>query len=191
MPATKKKAKNTQENDGKATKKKAKKTQENDGKETKTRAERRAGWVDWTKTEARKILLNDLRQGHIPLYEEEMSVKEAWEVYKDEEGFEEIQYDQFEARLVDHRVQIAKQLNRAIYEKTALEHDRKLYPHATHNERGQPVFDLSVAKLLLRSDVLGNKHTSMSFAEFYYSWPEYHKVFARDVFQRCIIQEVK
>jgi hypothetical protein len=40
-------------------------------------------------------------------------------------------------------------------------HDRLLFPRQMENCRGEPVFDLSAAKLLLRTDVADGKHLTM------------------------------
>ena len=46
-----------------------------------------------------------------------------------------------------------ERIQRSKKEEDFLARNRKLYPRTTHNERGEPVFDMSSAKALLRKDV--------------------------------------
>jgi hypothetical protein len=54
---------------------------------------------------------------------------------------------------------VKARINQSERETQALAHDRLLYPRQTHNHRGEPVFDLSVAKQFLLDDVKDKKHT--------------------------------
>ena len=75
-------------------------------------------------------------------------------------------------------------------EERALARDRLLYPRQTHNDRGEPLFDLSVAKLLLREDVKANRHVTMKPSEFQRTRTEYMP-FKPSIFKHRIYQEVR
>ncbi len=62
---------------------------------------------------------------------------------------------------------------RATSESEALAHDRLLFPRSNVNDRGEPVFDLSPAKLLLRGDVTAGLHNLMTPSELQNSRNEY------------------
>jgi hypothetical protein len=49
----------------------------------------------------------------------------------------------------------------------------RLHPRATHNHRGEPVFDLSDAKHLLQEDVKNGMHTRLSPSDMQLTRPEY------------------
>jgi hypothetical protein len=69
-------------------------------------------------------------------------------------------------------------------------YDRQLYPRKTHNERGEPVFDMSPAKLLLREDVINHKHEAMTARELQDLRVEYWP-FKHEKFYDRIRQEVR
>jgi hypothetical protein len=81
-------------------------------------------------------------------------------------------------------------MTRSSAELQALNKDRKLYPRQSHNHRGEPVFDLSPAKALLREDVKNKLHTTMSSSELRATSPEY-MCFKPKKFKDRIPQEVK
>ena len=76
------------------------------------------------------------------------TAKQAWEVYKHSPAFlaEGVVFSQFKEHLRDHRKQMGKKAYISQKQLEALIHDRKLYPRAPHNHKGEPVFDASNAK---------------------------------------------
>ena len=109
--------------------------------------------IKWTKCKAKAIILEDLEIGLLPVDASELSAEEAWElVYQHMAEFNEVVFSQFEARLRDHRRRAKEQVTRSTRESEALAHDRHIFPRQMENGRGQPVFDLSSAKMLLRAD---------------------------------------
>ena len=60
---------------------------------------RREGWIDWRRSEAREIILADLKDGTLPV--DGVSTQEAWEAWSN------VEYAQFSARLRDHRNQVS------------------------------------------------------------------------------------
>ena len=66
---------------------------------------RREGWIDWRRSEAREIILADLKDGTLPV--DGVSTQEAWERYRTKPAFANVEYAQFSARLRDHRNQVS------------------------------------------------------------------------------------
>jgi hypothetical protein len=105
------------------------------------------------------------------------------------EGF----FGQFQARLKDHRLAAAKDVHRAMQEEQCFEHDRSLHPRHEHNEKGELVFDMHPAKLLLRQDVENKLHLLTAHntpRKLQASRPE-HLLFKPQKFGECIWQEIK
>jgi len=102
-----------------------------------------------------------------------------------------IVFSQFKARLADHRKKARNDAGRASRESEALTHDRFLYPRQIVNHRGQPVFDLSPAKLLLRQDVADRKHLQMTPSELQQSRLEFYGVFGKREFKHRIYQAIR
>lgn len=147
--------------------------------------------IAWVNSKAKKIILLDLQEGILPLDSAEVSAREAWDkVYGKMIEFQDVPYEQFRDRLNSHRNQVTLLENQSFEGELALAHDRLLHPRQTHNHRGEPVFDLSSAKLLLREDVKNELHTTMDRAELQASRPEY-MCFNIKVFKDRIYQEVR
>jgi hypothetical protein len=152
---------------------------------------RRHGWIDWKKSHARAIILEDLELEILPIDAAQMPAAVAWELYYGQMAeFNEVVFSQFEARLKDHRKKYGKLVIRSARESEALAHDRRLFPRQNENCRGEPVFDLSAAKLLLRADVAEGKHTSMTPSQLQATRDEY-KPFDSRKFKHRIYQEVR
>ena len=150
-----------------------------------------SGNIDWRKSLARIVLLDGLTDETIPLDEKELSAEEAWELYKDEEGFKGVvDFDQFKRQLKAHRDQVSKQRKKSNKEQEAFEHDLKLYPRRLHNHKGQLKFDYSDAKLLLREDVEQGNHNILSLTELWEKHDAY-QLFTQDVFAERLKQAVK
>ena len=151
----------------------------------------REGWIDWRKSAAKQIIMDDLQCGVLPADAAELSALEAWDIcYKHMVGFVSVDYDQYRDRLRDHRLQARKDIVRARSESDSLAHDRLLFPRQAVNNRGEPVFDTSDAKLLLRADVKEGKHNTMTPAELQSERVEYHHFNPRK-FKHRIYQEVR
>lgn len=154
--------------------------------------QRREGWIDWTKCPGREILLDDLRSGLLPADPVFLSAEEAWEIcYQHMAEFNTVVFSQFEARLSDHRRQINRDAIRASTELAALKHDRNLFPRQMYNKRGEPVFDLHPAKLLLRTDLAEQKHLTMTAHELQQSRPAEYMIFDPKIFRYRIFQELR
>jgi hypothetical protein len=149
--------------------------------------------IDWIHSEAKKVILADLTDGHLSLDENVVSAENAFRVYKASrpEAFADVGFDQFKQRLKDHRKQVKKLHEASQFDEAAFQHDRLLVqPRGTHNHRNEPIFDRSPAKELLRQDVKDRQHDEMSPMDLWHSRPEY-RVFALNIFRQRIYQEVR
>ncbi|CAJ1945443.1 unnamed protein product [Cylindrotheca closterium] len=75
-------------------------------KRTVDNKSKQEGWIDWRTSSARAKLLEDLHNGTLPLEATELTAKNAWVFYQNKEGFENVVFAQFKARLADHRKQV-------------------------------------------------------------------------------------
>jgi hypothetical protein len=154
---------------------------------------KRPGWIEWRDCVPKHIIMTDLQTGVLPTDAEEMSAEEAWAIcYRHMAEFVTagVVFDQFKERLRDHRKQVGEQMTRSTQEEEALVHDRGIFPRQTRNHRGEPVFDVSNAKMLLRGDVADGKHLTMKPAQLQQSRREYHP-FKQRKFKERIYQEVR
>ena len=159
---------------------------------TKAKAPRKPknpNWVKWKNSDPRCILIEDLVSGILSLDNKEVSAEEAWELmYKHMAEFVDVPFDQFKARLKDHRSQVKKDLGRAQYEEDCLIHDRRLFPRKLTNRRGELVFDVHPAKELLRHDINAEKQLQNTPKLLWKSRPEYQE-FDMNIFRNRIYQE--
>ena len=136
------------------------------------------------------MIIDDLESGALPLDKGKMSAQDAWDVlYKDLPEFKEVPFEKFQDRLRDHRKQVKKLRVHSEMEYAAFLHDRQLYPRKEKNSKGEPVFDMSDAKELLRNDIKSGMHHLMSPAHIYKIREEY-QLFAATKFKERIYQGV-
>ena len=65
------------------------------------------GWINWKTCNAKRILLQDLRNGILPLEDSQLAAQDAWDtIYKDRTEFMNVCFEQFKVRLRDHRAQV-------------------------------------------------------------------------------------
>jgi hypothetical protein len=156
---------------------------------------RRTGWISWqAKTNtARAIILEDLLPGGILDGHGDLSAEDVWLFYKDLPEFlnSKVVFDQFKERLVTHRQQAGRDRELAERDMQAMINDRNVYPRSHHNSRGEPVFDLSPAKLLLRQDVIDGRHVNMKPSEFQMTTRPEYRVFDKTIFKKRLYQEIR
>jgi hypothetical protein len=163
------------------------------------------GWIDWVNSGAREIILEDLEPngwlyeiGFDNLLVDNTFLQDCLNFYKSEhygdqsEFFEHVVFDQFQARMKDHIREAKKRNSRSTEEEEWLRHDRQHYPRATHNARGEPVFDMDPAKMLLRDDVKNKLHEQMTPKELW-SLPTRaaYRKFTLSIFRQRIYQEIR
>lgn len=143
---------------------------------------------NWLNSEAKKLLLQDLRDGTIPVDSKSMAPKT---VYLLRPEFAEFDYKNFPGRLRSARQQIISKNNCAASDSTAFAHDRQLYPKAANNHRGEPRWEGSETERLLRLDMDESKHKTMKPQQLYQSRKEYYDNYPLTVFREHIYQEEK
>jgi hypothetical protein len=147
--------------------------------------------ISWRDSVQAQILLHDLEEGILPLDNYEHSAYDAWhDCYSKMDEFKNVPFQQFRDRLRDHRKQVQKRVDQSMRDEVARMHDRHIYPRQIRNSRGDLVFDMSPAKMILREDVINGIHETMTPSELQRLRPEYAD-FKREVFKRRIYQEVR
>jgi hypothetical protein len=152
-------------------------------------------WVKWRKHPAREIILQDLNYGGW-LYDElrkqdkELNLASVFAIYnyKNPEIFNELDFSQFKERMEDYVAKNGGRRDPSKDEHVWMLHDRKLHPRQLKNHRGELVFDLHPAKLLLREDIKAGAHAEMVPSQFQGTRLEYEE-FDRDIFRQRIYQE--
>ena len=126
----------------------------------KAEAKPKKGKVEWRTSAAREIVLEDVDPGGWLHDGDDMSPLIVCNLYRYHHPaeFEFVEFDQFQARLSDHRDDKGKRRKLSRQEEEWMNRDRKTYPRQSHNARGEPVFDMDEAKLLLRQDIIDGVH---------------------------------
>jgi hypothetical protein len=152
------------------------------------------GFIDWKKSAARELLLEDLEPPKGWLYGvDTLDAKYVYDYYKagHEEIFEEVPFSQFETRYNEAIKNASKRRARSTEEDAMLEHDRRLHPRQTHNHRGEPVFDMDEeAKAQLGEDIKNKLHKRMTPTELWQSREMYLK-YKANIFKHRIYQYEK
>ena len=136
------------------------------------------------------MLIEDLVTNMLPLDMTECSADKAWySYYSHLEEFKDVPLEQFREQVsAHHRKQVNGDLGRAIMEEAYYVHDRRLHPQRTTNGRGELVFDLHPAKLLLRDDVANNRHVGLRPSQRWSKREEYME-FDLPIFKECIYRD--
>jgi hypothetical protein len=142
--------------------------------------------MTWKDSEAKRLLIQDLMSGEIPLDPKEM---EPAQVYLQRPEFASLfAYERFRDRLRDLRAQIRASNHCARSDSAALAHDRRIYPKKTYNHRGEPRWEGSEAERLLKLDIDKGKNKSLKPIDLHQSRNEY-KMYPLTVFRKHIDQE--
>ena len=99
-------------------------------------------------------------------------------------------YEQFEARLKDHRRQANKRFEISKKEKKMMQHDRNIYPEQYQNHRGEVIFSRHPAQKHLRADIESNCQNVMTRSQLHATRPEYQE-FKLSFFSKRIDQEIR
>ena len=115
----------------------------------------------WRDSDAQKLLRQLLATGVIP--ESGMKPKEVWyNICLPQPEFVDFHFKKFPSWLRSARQQGIMKEARAVNENAAFEHDRLLFPPATHNQRGEPRWHGSQTEGLLKYDVTEKRHETMA-----------------------------
>ena len=151
---------------------------------------KKSDWIMWRGSKARALLLEAVVKGEIPVDHNEMSAEQAFNLFKDKPEFEGVVFSQFKERLSDHRHQVKNGRKRSAEEEKCLAHDRTLFPRKLVNSRGELVFDLHPAKMILREMVEEGVNRRKTPREMWLSRPEF-QAFKLKIFGKRIRQEVR
>lgn len=145
--------------------------------------------MNWNHSEQQATILNDLKSGFLSLDPTETSAEVAWnDWYKKLPAFRHVEFEQFSKQLKAHRQQVERENAKIQQACEAYEHDRKLHPVRTHDDRGRLIFSRSPAALLLKEDLSHGYLDNFSMSELWELRPEY-QVFSLHEFRRRIYQE--
>jgi hypothetical protein len=144
--------------------------------------------ASWKNSEAKRLLVEDLKAGRIPLCSSDMP---AQDVYLFRVEFTCFPFEAFRSNLHRLRKKYSEQQENAEEEDVALAHDRALFPKKLQNERGEARWEGSDAERLLRVDIDNGLHMEMSPMELWKSRREYKDNFTNKVFRKHIYQEVR
>lgn len=139
----------------------------------------------WRNSVAKRLLLQDLEDGTIPLDSAAMSAAEA---YLRRKEYQLHDFGQFRDRLHDLRKQIHGKKTRSMQEMEALEHDMRIVSNRARNEHGTIRWEGTEAERLLRKDVEDGKDNTMPAQALWKSQDAY-QIFTLDVFRGHIYQE--
>lgn len=118
---------------------------------------------------ARKLLLDEIRAGRIPLSAKAMGPAEVYYEYSGTTEFKMKGMDygsKFKSRLKGLRKQVKEDRSRARADNAALKAALKNYPVSSHDHRGRPQWNGSVAQALLEFDISIGKHKNKSPLQF-------------------------
>lgn len=155
----------------------------------KKRRKKNPRFIDWRNSLAKQVILVDLADG---ILDPETSPEDAWDVYKRVDGFENVIWEQFEARFKDHCKAFLKRQQQNQLEEMLYEHDKALHPRTNpRDSQGRLIFHRHAAKKLLRSDINNQMYPNVyTPRELWRSRPEYQE-FELKVFTQRIYQEIR
>ena len=140
----------------------------------------------WRGSKAKLQLQRDLITGFVSL---DKTMK-AQEVHSKRAVYQQFPLQQFADRLRDMRKRIGAMKEAAFNDNAALQHDRLLYPTATHDLVGRPWWEGSDAERLLAEDMENELHKAWKPKKMWLSRSEY-TVFELKRFRDHIYQAQK
>ena len=150
-------------------------------------------WVKWKEHPAREIFNIDIEQGGWLYGKDDEDARDVYEIYKEREpeAFKDVPFDQFKENFDTTMKKAAKRRARSAEELEFMRHDRILHPRQTHNQRGEPVFDMDEeAKQQLREDIENKVHKGMKPSELHALRPVYQR-YELHIFRPRIYQEIR
>jgi hypothetical protein len=147
---------------------------------------------NWERSDAKRLLVKDLRGGAIPEEREDsfMTIQEAFDFRVE---YQVTDRTKWARRLRDSRKQLATSLNRAIIDSESYFHDEGIYSAmATNTPFAGPRWDGSEAGKLLRQDIRNGVHEALDddAGQLYISRPAYQS-FEIGVFRKHVSHKIK
>jgi ribosomal protein S21 len=146
--------------------------------------------VQWRKCPGREILLEDLEPDGILEDHRHRPAKDLWRFYKTLPEFAGVPFSQFKHQLEIYLARSGADKEMAERDERALRHDRAIHPRRSRNRRGELVFDMHIAKDLLRRDIENGRHLEMKPSDLRRTQEAYMQ-FTKTVFRHRIYQEVR
>jgi len=149
--------------------------------------------IDWAKHPAKAFLVEAFKSGTIPLQYDPALV---WENHcKDNNCFKEMKFDDaFKRRLKSVAKNYEAKVERCKADRKAFENFRAKHPVKTHNHRGEPRWEGSVAQGLLKQDIQDGKYEQYKgdMGEFWTTRQEYLDAFSElKYFRYHVHQELR
>ena len=138
----------------------------------------------------RELLFSELGDGMIP---DGMAPEDVWSKCSNMPQFQlrGIKFnDTFKRQLRDLRKLVKRDKNRAEEDMNEVRRALRNHPPPSHNHRGEPQWNGSEAKTLLKADIAEGKHLIMKPGELQLTKPQYQE-FEKDTFRWKIRQEVR
>ena len=126
----------------------------------------------WSKSAARMLLQRDLERGIVSLNTRIMRPKVVYDMRPE---YQVIDYTKFVERLRAMRKQLAASKGRALSDSDAFAHDRAMYPEPTHNHKGEPRWEGSIAQALLKDEIYMVLELGVKPQQLYLSRSEYQQ----------------
>lgn len=151
--------------------------------------------VKWLDSSARKILLDALKDGSVPLEStKDSKPRHVLELFKDKPEFQVPGTDYADKKLFGSRLRslrriVMEQRKRVKEDASVFANTRKKHPKATLDVRGKPQWKGSAMEAHLKEDIDEGKHKEMKPKELHESKAEY-KVYDLEVFRKRIHQEL-
>jgi hypothetical protein len=149
---------------------------------------KKSGKPKWQGSIGKKQLIDDLRNGVIPITGGDIETIYAMRL--EFGGDDREQFKRFPYRLRSARKQVEEVFQLAASATASLHHDRQLYPKQEFNNQNMPRWQGSLAEALLKIDLENGKHLEMKPSELYITQGEYKK-FSLHIFRGHIYQEEK
>jgi len=143
----------------------------------------------WTKSDGRKLLLEDLRANRIPPHITWVQIFQARPEFNVGVSYAEA-LRLFKGRLERARKKVQEQKSRAETELELMQQDRVTHPRPATNHRGEPQWEGSDAQKLLKADIKNGVLATMTKTQFYLSRPEY-RALPKAILVGHIDQEVR
>lgn len=145
--------------------------------------------INWQKSAARAMILDDLASGELPLEDNHLSTDEAWDYYSSLHEFKDVPFSQFARQLQIHRERLARKIERSEEQHDALLRDRSKHSKPTKYENNRPIFRYSDAYAMLSGDVYNGRHLGLTPTAFRATRPEYQQWDLKEFTQRIYQME--
>jgi len=151
--------------------------------------------IKWKKSEAKRLLRNDILEGRVPLYaidEDGKRTTDLKALYHTRVEFTEYHYSKFSSRVGSLRTTLQNDTDRSILDQEAFDNYKKNHPTLIQfSHKGYIQWQGSESQRLCLKDIEDGVHERKSRVDFYASRPEYYNQFPLDAFRDKVKQEIR